>query len=71
MDSGSISIILSLAGLLMMSAYFSATETAYSSLRKVRLKNLAADGNRRAELALQIASDFDRLLSTILLETIL
>lgn len=67
MDSGSISIILSLAGLLMMSAYFSATETAYSSLRKVRLKNLAADGNRRAELALQIASDFDRLLSTILI----
>lgn len=67
MDSGSISIILSLAGLLMMSAYFSATETAYSSLRKVRLKNLAADGNRRAELALQIVSDFDRLLSTILI----
>ena len=50
-----------------MSAYFSATETAFSSLNKTRLKVLADDGNKRAALALRLAEDYDRLISTILI----
>ena len=56
-----------LAVLLVLSGFFSSTETAYSSLNKIRLKNKAADGDRRAALTLRIAEDYDRLLSTILI----
>ncbi len=66
MDSSSIGMIVALVLLLFASAYFSATETAFSSLNKIRLRNKAEDGNRRAETTLALAEDFDRLLSTIL-----
>lgn len=51
----------------MMSAYFSATETAFSSLNRIRVKNMAKKGNRRAALVLKMADDYDVLLSTILI----
>lgn len=66
MDSSSIGIIIALVILVIVSAYFSATETAFSSLNKIRLKNLAEDGDRKAQATLRLAEDFDRLLSTLL-----
>lgn len=51
MDSSSIGIIVALVLLLCASAYFSATETAFSSLNKIRLRNKAEDGSRRAASA--------------------
>ena len=48
MDSSSIGIIVALVLLVIVSAYFSATETAFSSLSKIRLRNMADDGNRKA-----------------------
>ncbi len=56
-----------MAFLVLMSAYFSATETAFSSLNKTRLKTLAEKGNKRAELAISLAENYDRLISTILI----
>lgn len=53
--------------LLGASAFFSASETAFSSLNKIRLKNLASDGDKNAVIALAISDDFDRMLSTILI----
>lgn len=50
-----------------MSAYFSATETAFSSLNKTRLKMLTDEGNKKAALALRLSGDYDRLISTILI----
>jgi Mg2+/Co2+ transporter CorB len=50
-----------------MSAYFSATETAFSSFNKTRLKTLVEKGNKRAKLALKLEERYDRLLSTILI----
>lgn len=50
-----------------MSAYFSATETAFSSLNRIRIKNMADKGNKKAALVLKLSSDYDRLLSTILI----
>ena len=50
-----------------MSAYFSATETAFSSVNKTRLKAMAEKGDKRAELAYKLAEDYDKLLSTILI----
>ncbi len=61
------SYILVLAALVLMSAYFSATETAFSTANQIRLKNMADDGNRRARLALRMLENYDTLLSTILI----
>lgn len=52
---------------IIMSAYFSATETAFSSLNRIRIKNMADKGNKRAALVLKLSGDYDRLLSTILI----
>ncbi len=67
MDSMPLGKILILVVLVMLSAYFSATETAFFSLNKIRLKSLAGDGNKRAKKALKVSEDLDRLLSTILI----
>ena len=52
---------------LLMSAYFSATETAFSTFNRIRVKNLAERGNKKAERVLKLADDYDTLLSTILI----
>lgn len=52
---------------LVFSAYFSATETAFTTLNKVRVKTKADDGNKRAKLVLKLANNYDKLLSTILI----
>ena len=66
MDSHSTALIMVLIVLIALSAYFSATETAFSSLNRIRLKNLASAGNRRAQLAYALSENYDELLSTIL-----
>ena len=52
---------------LLLSAYFSATETAFSSANTTRLKTLAEKGNANAALACRLLEQYDRLLSTILI----
>ena len=52
--------------LVFCSSFFSATETAYSSINKIKLKNMASAGSRKAQKALELADGYDRLLSTIL-----
>ena len=52
---------------IIMSAYFSATETAFSTLNRIRIKNLAEKGNKKAMLVLKLADKYDTLLSTILI----
>ena len=59
--------IIFLAVLVLLSGYFSATETAFFSTNKIRLKALAGDGNKRAKKVLKILDDFDSLLATILI----
>ncbi len=58
-----------LAALILCGAYFAAAETAYSRANKIRLKNLADGGSRRAKRALSIIGDFDRALITVLICT--
>ncbi len=52
--------------LVAMSSFFSSTETAYSSVSKVRMKNLADNGNKKAAKALYVSERYDKALSTIL-----
>lgn len=62
-----IPIIIFMAVCVLLSAYFSATETAFFSMNKIRMKALVNEGNKRAEKALDIAEDLDSLLSTVLI----
>ncbi len=67
MDSHSIGLILALIVLVSLSAFFSATETAYMSLNRVRIKNMANDGDRRARRVMKLLDSYDRLLATVLI----
>ncbi len=53
--------------LVIMSAYFSATETAFSSANKTRLKTMSEEGNKKAKLVLKLSDDYDKLISGILI----
>ena len=64
------SIPLGIAGLVLLvccSAFFSASEMAYSSCNSIRLENLKEEGSKRAGAALKITEHFDDALSTILI----
>lgn len=66
-DSSDLAMIAALLLLVVMSAYFSATETAYTSLNRIRLKTRADNGSRRAVRTLALAEEYDKLLTTILI----
>ena len=66
MEPSSIILILSLAVLVIFSAFFSATETAFTSLNRIRLRAKAEAGDRRAGRTLALAEDYDNLISTVL-----
>lgn len=67
MDTDSIITVIIMAVLVLLSAYFSSTETAFSSLNRIRLKNMADSGSKRAKQTLELAEKFDNLLSTVLI----
>ena len=67
MDGNAAFTLVILIVLIFFSAFFSATETAYTSLNKVRLKNMANSGNRKAAKILALSENYDRLISTILI----
>lgn len=67
MDPDSWLQILILIILVFFSGFFSAAETAYTSLNKIRLKMQVDDGNRRAALAYSLTENFDKMLSTVLI----
>ncbi|WNY28995.1 hypothetical protein MmiEs2_12080 [Methanimicrococcus stummii] len=52
--------------LLVLSSFFSATETAYSTANKLRLKAMAEDGNAAAKRVLKLTADYDKFISTVL-----
>ena len=66
LDSASIGMIAAMVVMVICSAYFSATETAFTSLNRIRLKSKADAGDRRAARALALVDKYDNLLSTIL-----
>lgn len=67
MDDNALIFIGAIMMLIIFSAYFSATETAFSSLNKIKLKSLSDTGNKKAEKTLKISKKFDSILSTILI----
>lgn len=52
---------------ILLSAFFSCTETAFSCANKIRLKSSADNGNKKAVTALWVTDNFDRVLTAILI----
>ncbi|MCA1321423.1 hemolysin family protein [Bacillus tianshenii] len=67
MDSIPYDSIILLGALLLLSGYFSASETAITSVNKVRLRNQAENNNAKAKRSLKMADNFDQSISTILI----
>ena len=67
MDEHSIIMLITVLFCILMSAYFSATETAFSTVNRIRLKTMAEDGNKKAAKVLKLSDNYDSLLSTILI----
>ncbi|MCH5148975.1 MAG: HlyC/CorC family transporter [Clostridiales bacterium] len=60
-------MIIVIVACIILSGYFSATETAFTSLNRIRLKTKAEAGNKRAKLVLKLSDKYDWVLTTILI----
>ena len=67
MPDGTVPLLIAILILLICSGFFSSMETAYSCANKIRLRSLSTNGNKRAEKTLNLAENFDKLISTILI----
>ena len=67
MDNSDLWKIVLVIIMMVFSALFSSTETAYSSVNKLRLKNYEAQGNKKASKALRLANKFDEVLTAVLI----
>lgn len=67
MDTVSIVILLIIIALIFFSAFFSSAETAMMSASKIKIRNLADDGNEKAKLLLKLLDNQSKMLSTILI----
>ena len=57
----------SIAFLVAFSAFFSSSETALASYNKIRMKKLAAEGNKRADRVVKLSDEYSRVLTGILI----
>lgn len=69
MDGDSLPLLLLYIIFLFGGSYFAAAESAFSAMSKIRIKNLAEDGNAGAKKAMYIASHFDNALTALLIGT--
>ena len=67
MKGETITYIIIICVLVIMSGYFSATETAFSSLNKTKIRALIEKGNKSAALTYRLSEQYDKLISTILI----
>ena len=61
-----IPLLLAMAGLLVLSGYFSASETAFSTMNRTKIKTLAQEKNKSAKIAVRLTENYGKLISTIL-----
>lgn len=67
MDSGEATQLFILILLLLLSAFFSSAETAFTTVNKIRIRTLLEEGNKRAETTLKVIDDSGKMLSAILI----
>ena len=67
MDTGNIIMLCIMVVCIMLSAFFSSIETAFSTVSTVRLKHSAERGNKKAQNALKIVENYDKAITSILI----
>lgn len=67
MGTDSYGLMLVFVVCVVLSAYFSASETAFSTANRIRLKSMAQDGDKKAAKTLKIIDDYDNMISAILI----
>ena len=67
MTTSQVMLLVILLLLIALSALFSSTETAYSSVNMIRLKQLAKSGNKKARIAYSMSNNFTAVITTILI----
>ncbi len=67
MDGDSIGLIIIMVILLALSAFFSATETAFSTFNRIRMKSMAQSGNKKAALVMKYDDKYDKMLNSVLI----
>ena len=67
MDSSHIGQLIIIGIMVFLSAFFSSAETALVTVNKIRMKNLAENGDKRAARVLKVTSDSGKMLSAILI----
>ena len=67
MDGDSIGKIILMVVLLVFTAFFSASETAFSTFNRIRMKNLAQGGNKRAKLVMNYEEKYDKFINSVLI----
>ena len=64
----SVGLFIAIIALILMSAFFSSTETAFSCANRIKLRTLASNGSKRAKKVLDLAeTNYDKLITTILI----
>lgn len=71
MDTSEVAQLLALLILIILSAFFSSAETAFSSVNKLRIRNLAEDGNEKALKINKLLEHPSGMLSAILIANII
>lgn len=67
MDTTGVIQLISLFILILLSAFFSSAETAFTTVNQVRLRTLAQEGSKRADRVISILEQYSKMLSTILI----
>ena len=67
MDPIVIGYVIAILVFICLSAFFSMSETAFTSVSEIKLKKMANEGDRKAERAIGILENYDKFLTTILI----
>jgi len=61
-------LFIAICALILMSAFFSSTETAYSCANRIKLRTLASNGSKKAKKVLDLAeTNYDKFISSVLI----
>ncbi len=66
LDYPSLLSVIALVLLIIFSAFLAATEIAFTSMNRIRMKSLSDNGDKRAARTLSLYNNYDKLLTTIL-----
>lgn len=64
----SVPLFIAMIVLIILSGLFSSTETAFTSANRIRLKNMANSGSKRAAAVLHLIDHYDKFISTVLVD---